>query len=214
MCYILGIVVAAALGEIGVQTASIIAMLGAAGLAIGLALQASLSNLASGILLIAQTPFKVGDFIEGAGISGTVVEIKLFTTVVTTFDGRKVTIPNSKLTGDPIINYSVMPNRRVDIVVSVAYSSDLAFVKRTIRELLAEDGRILDDPAPTVAVRKLADSGIDVVVFPWVRREDYWKVLFDLTEAIKTRFDAVGIEIPFPQRVVTLRREQAGKETP
>lgn len=203
---IMVVVVSIALGTMGVQTGSIVALLGAAGLAIGLALQSSLSNLASGFLLIAHTPFKVGDFIEGAGVSGTVVEIKLFVTVVNTPDNRKVTIPNSRLTEDHIINYSVLPTRRVDIVVSVAYSSDLAKVKRTLAALLAEDPRVLPDPAPTVGVLKLADSGIDIAVRPWVVRQDYWPVFFALQEAIKNRFDAEGIEIPFPQRVVHIAK--------
>ena len=203
---ILVVVSSIALGTLGVQTGSIIALLGAAGLAIGLALQSSLSNLASGFLLIAYTPFKVGDFIEGAGISGTVVEIKLFVTVVNTFDNRKVTIPNSKLTDDHIINYSVLPTRRVDITVSVAYSSDLAKVKETLLSVLSEDPRVLRDPAPTVGVLNLADSGIDMAVRPWVARQDYWPVFFSLQEAIKNRFDAEGIEIPFPQRVVHLAK--------
>ena len=206
---ILAVVLSAALGELGVQTTSIVAILGAAGLAIGLAIQGSLSNLASGLLLVTQRPFMVGDYIEGGGTGGTVVEIRLFTTVLKTYDGRKVTVPNAKLTNDHIINYSVYPTRRVEIVVSVAYASDLAFVRKTAIEVLTADARVLADPAPTAVVKNLGESGIDVALRAWVKREDYWNVFFDLQEAVKTAFDAAGIEIPFPQRVVHMRRDDA-----
>ncbi len=204
---ILAVVLAAALGELGVQTASIVAILGAAGLAIGLALQGSLSNLASGLLLITQRLFMVGDYIEGGGVGGSVIEIRLFTTVLKTFDGRKVIVPNAKLTNDNIVNYSVYPTRRVEVVVSVDYASDLASVREAALAVLADDGRILPDPAPMVVVKNLGESGIDIGVRAWVKREDYWNVFFGLQEAIKNKFDAVGIVIPFPQRVVHVRRD-------
>ncbi len=205
---IMAVVIAAALGEIGVQTASIVAILGAAGLAIGLAIQGSLSNLASGLMLVTQRPFMVGDYIEGGGAGGTVVEIRLFTTVLKTFDGRKVTVPNAKLTNDNIINYTVYPTRRVEVLVSVDYSSDLALVRKAALEVVAADARVLPEPAPAAVVKNLGESGIDVAIRAWVKREDYWNVFFDLQEAVKNKFDAVGIVIPFPQRVVHLRQSK------
>ena len=206
---ILAVVISAALGKLGVQTASIVAILGAAGLAIGLALQGLLSNLASGLVLVTQRPFMVGDYIEGGGAGGTVIEIRLFTTVLKTFDGRKVTIPNGKLTSDNIINYTVYPTRRVEVVVSVDYASDLSLVRQTALAILADDARILPDPAPAVVVKNLGESGVDVAVRAWVKRADYWDVFFDLQESLKNRFDAAGIVIPFPQRVVHLRPANA-----
>ena len=204
---ILAVVLAAALGEIGVQTASIVAVIGAAGLAIGLALQGSLSNLASGLIIVMQRLFLVGDYIEGAGgVGGTVQEIRLFSTVLKTFDGRRVIVPNAKLTNDNIVNYSVYPTRRVEVIVSVDYASDLAFVRQTAMAILTGDNRILSDPAPAVVVKNLGESGIDVGIRAWVKREDYWNVFFELQEAVKKSFDAAGIVIPFPQRVVHLRR--------
>ena len=206
---ILAVVLSAALGELGVQTTSIVAILGAAGLAIGLALQGLLSNLASGLVLVTQRPFMVGDYIEGGGAGGTVIEIRLFTTVLKTFDGRKVTVPNGKLTSDNIINYTVYPTRRVEVVVSVDYASDLSLVRQTALAILADDARILPDPAPAVVVKNLGESGVDVAVRAWVKRADYWNVFFDLQESLKNRFDAAGIVIPFPQRVVHLRPANA-----
>ena len=206
---ILAVVISAALGKLGVQTASIVAILGAAGLAIGLALQGLLSNLASGLVLVTQRPFMVGDYIEGGGAGGTVIEIRLFTTVLKTFDGRKVTVPNGKLTSDNIINYTVYPTRRVEVVVSVDYASDLSLVRQTALAILADDARILPDPAPAVVVKNLGESGVDVAVRAWVKRADYWNVFFDLQESLKNRFDAAGIVIPFPQRVVHLRPANA-----
>ncbi len=206
---ILAVVIAAALGEMGVQTASIVAILGAAGLAIGLALQGLLSNLASGLVLVTQRLFRVGDYIEGADTSGTVVEIRLFTTVLKTFDGRRVTVPNGRLTSNNIVNYSAYPLRRVEVVVSVDYASDIALVRQTALSILADDARVLPDPAPAVVVAKLGDSGIDIAVRAWVKREDYWGFFFYLQETIKNRFDAAGIVIPFPQRVVHLRSGNA-----
>ncbi len=204
---ILAVVLAAALGEVGVQTASIVAVIGAAGLAIGLALQGSLSNLASGLIIVMQRLFLVGDYIEGGGVGGTVQEIRLFSTVLKTFDGRRVIVPNAKLTNDSIINYSVYPTRRVEVIVSVDYASDLAFVRQTALSILEGDERILPDPAPAVVVKNLGESGIDVAIRAWVKRENYWNVFFKLQENVKNQFDAAGISIPFPQRVVHLRSE-------
>ncbi|MDJ0904495.1 MAG: mechanosensitive ion channel [Woeseiaceae bacterium] len=201
---LLVIVVIAAVGALGVQTTSFIAILGAAGLAVGLALQGSLSNFASGVLIIVFRPYKVGDFIEGAGISGGVVDVQILTTVLKTGDNKQIIVPNSQIMGGIITNYSANETRRVDMVVGVSYEDDLDKVRSTIEELIAADDRILDDPATTIAVSELADSSVNFVVRPWVRTADYWGVKFDLTEAIKKRFDQDGISFPFPQRDVHL----------
>jgi small conductance mechanosensitive channel len=197
---LLAFVVVAALGQLGIQTTSFIAILGAAGLAIGLALQGSLANFAAGFLMIIFRPFKVGDFIEGAGVAGVVQAIQIFTTTLKTGDNKTIIIPNAKLSGDNIINYSAQETRRVDMTVGVAYDADLAKVKEVLNDILSKDERILSDPAPLVAVAELADSSVNLVARVWVNTADYWGVKFDATETIKNRFDAEGIGIPFPQR--------------
>jgi len=197
-------VVLAALGQLGIQTTSFIAILGAAGLAIGLALQGSLSNFAAGFLLIMFRPFKVGDFIEGAGVSGVVEEIQIFTTTMRTGDNKTIIVPNSKLLGDNIINYSAKETRRVDLVVGVSYDADLAEVKKILADIAAKDGRIKADPAPTIAVSELADNSVNLVMRVWTATADYWNVYFDTTEAVKLRMDEAGIGIPYPQRDVHL----------
>ena len=202
---ILMVVVAiAAVGALGVQTTSFIAILGAAGLAVGLALQGSLSNFASGVLISIFRPYKVGDFIEGAGVAGSVVEVQILTTVLKTGDNKQVIVPNSQIMGSIITNYSANDTRRVDMVIGVSYEDDLDKVRSTLQELIAADERILDDPAPTIAVSELADSSVNFVVRPWVKTADYWGVMFDLTEAIKKRFDRDDISFPFPQQDVHL----------
>ena len=198
------VVVIAAVGALGVQTTSFIAILGAAGLAVGLALQGSLSNFAAGVLIIIFRPYKVGDWIEGAGVSGSVVEVQILTTILKTGDNKQVIVPNSQIMGSIITNYSANDTRRVDMVVGVSYEDDLDKVRKTIEELVAADDRILDEPAPTVAVSELADSSVNFVVRPWVKTPDYWGVMFALTEAIKKRFDQDGISFPFPQQDVHL----------
>ncbi len=199
---ILTFVVLAALGQLGVQTTSFVAIIGAAGLAIGLALQGSLANFAAGFLMIIFRPFKVGDVIEGAGVLGSVEAIQVFTTHLTTPDNKVIIIPNSKLTSDNIINYSAKETRRVDLVCGIGYEDDIDKAKKAINDLLAADDRILKDPAPTVAVLEMADSSVNFVVRPWVKTADYWNVYFDTTERIKKRFDEENISIPFPQRDV------------
>ncbi len=201
----------AALGRLGVQTASLVAILGAAGLAIGLALQGSLSNFAAGVLMIVFKPFKVGDFVEGAGTAGTVVEIGIFTTELKTPDNRKVIVPNSKISSDNIVNYTTHATRRLDVPVSVSYASDLARVRDVLNGVIAADPRVLADPAPAVLVAKLAESGIDITVRVWVDRADYWPTLFSMQEKIKTTFDREGIEIPFPQRDIHIRSDFRAK---
>lgn len=201
-------VVIAALGKLGVQTASFVAIIGAAGLAVGLALQGSLSNFASGVLIVIFKPFKIGDFIEGGGTSGVVEEIGIFTTEMKTGDNKKIIVPNSKLTGDNIVNYSVKPERRVDMVFGVSYKDDLDKVKHVIESVLMEDNRILKDPAWTIAVSELAESSVNLVVRPWVKNADYWGVFFTTQENLKKRFDAEGISIPFPQQDVHIHKEE------
>jgi len=197
-------VIIAAISALGIQTTSFIAILGAAGLAIGLALQGSLSNFASGVLIVMFRPYKVGDFVEAAGISGVVEEVQILTTVLKTGDNKKVIVPNGQIMDSVITNYSANDQRRVDMVVGVSYDDDLDKVRSTLEQLVAADERILDDPACTIAVSALADSSVNFVVRPWVKSADYWGVMFDLTEAIKKRFDKEGISFPFPQRDVHL----------
>jgi small conductance mechanosensitive channel len=202
-------VVIAAIHQLGIQTASLIALLGAAGLAVGLALQGSLSNFAAGVLIVLFRPYKVGDWIEGGGVSGAVEEVQILTTVLKTGDNKRVIIPNSQIMGTTITNYSANETRRVDLVVGVSYSDDLDKVRKELEGLVAADERILKDPAVTIAVSELADSSVNFVLRPWVNTADYWGVYFDLTEAIKKRFDEVGISIPFPQRDVHIHNVPA-----
>ena len=194
--------VVAALGQLGIQTTSFIAILGAAGLAIGLALQGSLANFAAGFLMIIFRPFKVGDLIEGAGTTGTVEEIQIFTTMLKTPDNKTVIVPNSKMTADNIVNYTAKGTRRVDMVVGIGYESDIDKAREIMEELAANDDRVLKEPAPTVAVVELADNSVNFVFRPWVNASDYWSVWFDLTEKVKKRFDEAEISIPYPQRDV------------
>ena len=202
MTYIalLAFVVIAALGQLGIQTTSFIAILGAAGLAVGLALQGSLANFAAGFLRIIFRPFKVGDFIEGAGVAGIVEAIHIFTTTLKTGDNKLIIIPNAKLSGDNITNYSAQETRRVDMTVGVAYDADLSVVRDVLNDIINKEDRVLKDPAPLVAVAELADNSVNFVVRVWTKTDDYWGVKFDTTETIKNRFDAEGIGIPFPQR--------------
>ncbi len=195
-------VVLAALGQLGIQTTSFIAVLGAAGLAIGLALQGSLSNFAAGFLMIIFRPFKVGDFIEGAGVSGTVESIYIFTTQLLTVDNKKVIIPNASLTAGNITNYSAQGTRRVDLVFGISYGDDIDQAKKIIWEVLNKETRILKEPAPMVVLAGLGDSSVDIAVRPWVAVADYWAVYSSLLENVKKSFDAGGISIPFPQRDV------------
>ena len=206
MIYIalLTFIILAALAQLGIQTTSFIAVIGAAGLAVGLALQGSLANFASGVLMLIFRPFKAGDFIEAAGVSGIVEEIHIFTTQLCTLDNKTIIIPNAKITGDNITNYTKKEKRRVDLVIGVSYRENIEKVKNVIADVLNGDERILKDPAPTVAVLELGDSSVDFAVRPWVKTADYWNVYFDTTENIKKRFDAEGISIPFPQRDVHL----------
>ena len=198
------VVIIAAIGALGIQTTSFIAIFGAAGLAVGLALQGSLSNFAAGVLIVLFRPYKVGDYVEAAGIAGSVEEVQILTTVLKTPDNKQIIVPNSQIMGSIITNYSANDTRRVDLTVGVSYSDDLDKVAATLRELVDADERILKDPACLIAVQALADSSVNFVVRPWVAAADYWGVYFDLTEAIKKRFDDEGISFPFPQQDVHL----------
>ena len=199
---LLTFVILAALGMLGIQTTSFIAVLGAAGLAIGLALQGSLANFAAGVLMIIFRPFKVGDLIEGAGVTGVVEEIQIFTTQLVTPDNKTIIIPNAQITSNTITNYTRKGTRRADMVFGIGYDDDIDKARGIIFDVLSQDERILKDPTTKVAVSELADSSVNFTVRPWVKAEDYWNVIFDATETIKKRFDAGGISIPFPQRDV------------
>ncbi len=196
----------AAISALGVQTASFVAIIGAAGLAIGLALQGSLSNFASGVLIVLFRPYKVGDFVEAAGIAGVVEEVQILTTVLRTGDNKRIIVPNSQIMDSIITNYSTNPQRRVDMVIGVSYDDDLDKVRATLEEIIGAEDRVLADPPVTIAVSELADSSVNFVVRPWVNSGDYWGVMFDLTETIKKRFDQEGISFPFPQQDVHLYR--------
>ena len=204
---VIAFVVIAALGQLGIQTASFVAIIGAAGLAVGLALQGSLSNFASGVLMVIFKPLKIGDYVDAGGTSGTVEEIGIFSTIIKTPDNKKIIVPNSKITSDNITNYSVNDIRRIDIVAGVSYEDNLDKVRKVLEEILSADERILKDPAWTVAVLELADSSVNFAVRPWVKTADYWDVYFLLNETIKKRFDAEGISIPFPQTDVHLKKD-------
>jgi len=201
---LLTFVIIASVSALGIQTTSFIAVVGAAGLAIGLALQGSLSNFASGVLIVLFRPYKVGDWVEAAGVAGTIVEVQILTTVFKTGDNKSIIVPNSQVMNSIIINYSANDQRRVDMVVGVSYDDDLDKVRATLEDLIAANDRILDDPACTIAVAELAASSVNFIVRPWVKSGDYSGVKFDLTEAIKKRFDKEGITFPFPQQDVHL----------
>ena len=192
-------VVVAALDQLGVDTTSLIALIGAAGLAIGLALQGSLQNLASGVMLIVFRPFNDGDLVETAGVLGVVETIGIFTTTMRTGDNREIIIPNGEIFGGTITNFSKRSTRRVDMVFGIGYDDDIKKAKDILMRILEEDERILKDPAPLVAVGELADSSVNFNVRPWCKTEDYWNVYFDTHEKVKLTFDAEGISIPYPQ---------------
>jgi len=201
---LMAFVIIAAISKLGIQTASFIAVLAAAGLAIGLALQGSLANFAAGVLMLIFKPFKVEDFIEGSGVSGVVEEIGIFTTVLKSLDNKKIIVPNAAMTSGNIVNYTANDCRRVDIVAGVGYGENLDKVRSVLENILSSDDRILKDPVPTIGVLELADSSVNFAVRPWVKTADYWNVFFATQESIKKRFDAEGIKIPFPQQDVHL----------
>ena len=198
-------VVIAALSRLGVETTQFAVAIGAAGLAIGLALQGSLANFASGFLMLVFRPFKVGDFIEAAGVKGTVDEIQIFNTILNTPDNIRAIIPNAQITGGNIFNFTVNGTRRVDLIVGVSYEDDLKKAKTVIEETLAGDERVLKAPSPTVAVSELGDSSVNFVVRPWVKPADYWDVYFDITAKVKLSLDQNGISIPYPQHDIHIK---------
>jgi small conductance mechanosensitive channel len=200
-------VIVAALDRLGVDTTSLVAILGAAGLAIGLSLQGSLQNFAAGVMLLVFKPFKSGDFVEAGGAAGVVKNISIFTTVMLTPDNKEVIVPNGSIYGGNIVNYSAKDTRRVDMVVGIGYDSDIKLAKQILQEIADADERILKDPGVTIAVAELADSSVNFVVRPWAATSDFWGVKFDYTEQVKLRFDAAGISIPFPQMDVHIQKE-------
>ncbi len=202
-------VIIAAISQLGVQTTSVIAVFGAAGLAIGLAMQNSLSNFAAGVLLIMFKPFKVGDYIEVAGTAGTVEGIMIFSTRLVSPDNKRIFVPNGRIYSGNIVNYSSNDTRRVDLVFGCSYEDDIKKARSVLEELLTDDERILKEPAATVKVSALADSSVNFNVRPWVNTADYWGVYWDLTEKVKLRFDEEGISIPYPQRDVHLHEVKA-----
>ena len=189
----------ATLGQVGVQTASLVAVIGAAGLAVGLALQGSLSNFASGVLMVIFRPCRVGDFIEAAGVAGVVDEITIFSTRLRTGDNKVIIAPNSSIMNGTIINYSALEKRRIDLTIGVSYTADIALTKKVLAQVLDNHPLVLKDTAYTIGLAALADSSINFVVRPWVKTSDYWPVHFELLEQIKLAFDDAKIEIPFPQ---------------
>lgn len=197
---VVAVVIIAALSQLGIQTSSLVAVIGAAGLAVGLALQGSLSNFAAGVMIIAFRPFKVGDYIETSGVGGHVEGIQIFYTLLRTGDNKMVVVPNSTITGGTIINYTAMDTRRVDLEFGISYRDDVAKAKGILLEILQSEPRVLKDPVPLVAVGRLADSSVQIIARPWVRTEDYWDVWWNITENVKVRFEAAGITIPIPQR--------------
>ena len=201
-------VIISAISQVGIETTSFVAVIGAAGLAVGFALQGSLSNFASGVMLIIFKPLKVGDFIEGGGAMGSVETVGIFVTTLTTPDNKVVYVPNSTLTGGNIVNYSAKDTRRVDMVFGIGYSDDIDKAKGVIKSLLDADSRILNDPAPQIVVSELADSSVNFNVRPWVNSADYWGVYFDITEKVKKNFDEQDISIPFPQRDVHMFQDK------
>ena len=201
-------VIIATLNKLGVETTSLIAIIGAAGLAVGLALQGSLANFAAGIMLIVFKPFEVGDFIEAGGTLGTVEEVQIFNTILNHPDNRRIIVPNSKITGDNITNFSAIDKRRIDLVFGISYSDDIKKAKEALEKVVFSDPRVLKDPKPVIAVSELGDSSVNLVCRPWVKPADYWAVTFDTLEKGKAELEKNGITIPFPQRDVHMYQEK------
>ncbi|PCJ17329.1 MAG: mechanosensitive ion channel protein [Candidatus Cloacimonadota bacterium] len=201
------IVLLSSLSKLGVQTTSFLAILGSAGLAIGLALQGSLSNFSAGVLLLVLRPFKIGDFIECAGVAGVVEEMHMLNTQLKTPDNKTIFIPNASISSGNLINYSTKDTRRIDLVIGVSYDDDLSLVKSTLKKIILDESRVLKDIETQIAVAELADSSVNLVVRPWVKSADYWGVKFDLLEKIKIEFDSKGICIPYPQQDIHIKKE-------
>ncbi|PLY14929.1 MAG: mechanosensitive ion channel protein MscS [Sulfurimonas sp.] len=202
------VVILASLNTLGINTTSFLAVFGAASLAIGLALKDSLSNIGAAVLIIIFRPFNVGDYIDAAGASGTIEEINLFSTIMVTPDNKTIMIPNASIIGSNIINYSNKPTRRVNLVFGIDYNDDLKLAKETLMQIIKEDKRVLQEPAPFVAVGELADNSVNFVFRVWVKTEEYWDVHFDMLEKVKLAFDDKGISIPFPQMSIHLQEQK------
>ncbi len=203
---VLVFVIIAALDKIGVETTSLVAILGAAGLAVGLALQGSLQNFAAGILLVIFKTFKVGDYVEAGGISGSVEEISIFNTTFKTPDNKIIIVPNGVIYGGSITNYTTEKRRRIDLVIGVGYNDDIKKVKDILTQIINAEDRVLKEPKPQIVVGELGDSSVNFYVRPWVKTSDYWDVKFYLTEKIKLTFDEQGISIPYPQMDIHLNK--------
>ena len=199
-------VIVAALTQLGVDTTSLIALIGAAGIAVGLALKDSLQNFASGVMLILFRPFKAGDFIDAGGVMGIVERITVFSTTLRTGDNKEVIVPNGSIYGGTITNYSARETRRVDMTFGIGYDADLLKAKSVLRALVDNDERILTEPEVLIAIAELADSSVNIIVRPWVKSGDYWPVFWDMQEKVKLTFDQEGISIPFPQMDVHLNK--------
>lgn len=198
-------VIVAALSQLGIDTTSLVALIGAAGIAVGLALKGSLQNFASGVMLILFRPFKAGDFVETAGVMGVIEKIAVFSTTMRTGDNKEVIVPNGEIYGGTITNYSARDTRRVDMVFGIGYDSDLLKAKTVLQEIIEADPRTLKEPAVTIAVGELADSSVNILVRPWVNSADYWVYYWDMLERVKLRFDKEGISIPYPQMDVHMQ---------
>ena len=202
-------VIITAIQKLGVQTTSFVAVLGAAGLAVGLALQGSLANFASGVLIILFRPFKIGDFVEAGGVTGVIDEIGILVTNMHTPDNKGIIVPNSQIMGGHIVNFNAHDIRRVDMVFGIGYGDDIDKARNIIADILDKDERVLKDPAPQIAVAELGDSSVNFFVRPWCKSADFWGVNLDTHETVKKRFDAEGVSIPFPQRDVHIIKEDA-----
>ncbi|MEJ8568561.1 mechanosensitive ion channel family protein [Elongatibacter sediminis] len=206
-------VILAALDQLGLPVTSLVAVVGAAGLAIGLAMKDSLGNFASGIMLVLFRPFSKGDFIEAAGVSGTVEEVRIFNTVLVTPDNKQVVIPNGQVAADPIVNYSAKDERRVDMEFGVGYEDDLKTAREVLERICRDHALVLDEPATKIFVKSLGDSSVNFAVRPWVKTADYWTVWGDLLETGKVELEAAGCSIPFPQRDVHLFQSDTGSDS-
>lgn len=200
-------VIIASLDQLGVDTTSLVALIGAAGLAIGLALQGSMQNFAAGVMILVFKPFKSGDFIDAGGVTGVVEAVQIFSTTMRTGDNKEMIVPNGAIYSGPITNFSARDTRRVDMVFGIGYDDDIRKAKTILEKLVAEDERILKDPAPVIALSELGDSSVNFVVRPWVKSEDYWAVMWDMNEKVKLTFDEEGISIPYPQMDVHLHKQ-------
>ncbi len=205
---LIAFLVIAVLEQLGVPTTSLVAIFGAAGLAIGLSMQDSLKNFAAGVMIIVNSPFKAGDFIEVAGVSGVVEKVAVFSTIVRTGDNREIIIPNGAIYGDVIVNYSARDTRRIDLVIGIGYDDDIKKAKKTLASIMDEEEGILEDPAYGIALGELADCSVNFNVRPWVKSEDYWSVRASLLEKIKITFDEKGISIPYPQQDIHIHQEK------